>query len=169
MDKGLSWDCVDFWTQKEARNKYPQPDGLGCWWEVSGKSRGYWIEMARSRPEREAERQHETRFGPYWAVDKVKRPNGRSYTTCQSPYDPEPGYAGIWKGRTAPPPRIGAAAPKRWPAEAPGLRPHGLRPYEHKWALVLASRVVTDRLRLSNDRFNLQRHRDLRVHILERR
>src|SRR5262249_30420944 len=166
MDKELSWDYDEFWRQKEARNKFPQPAGFGCWWEVSGKSSGYWVEIARSRPEREreAERQHETRFGPYWAVNKVKRPNGRSYTTRQSPYDPEPGYAGIWKGRTAPPPRIGAAAPKRWPTEAPD----GLRPHEYKWAQVLASRLITDRLRLSGDRYNCQRLRDLRAHIHER-
>ena len=166
MDKGLSWDCVDFWTQKEARNKYPQPDGLGCWWEVGGKSSGYWVEIVRSRParEREAERRQTTRFGPYWAVDKVKRPNRRSYTTRQSPYDPKPGYVGIWEGRTAPPPRIGAAAPKRWPAEAPD----GLRPYEYKDEQENASGAVTDRLRLSNDRSNLQRLRDHKVHIRER-
>src|SRR5262249_30898354 len=60
---------------------------------------------------------------------------------------------------------VGTAAPKRWSAEAPG----GLRPHEYKQALALASRVVTDRLHLSNDRCNYRRLRDLKQHILERR
>src|SRR5262249_38112167 len=164
MDSWLNWKYADFWTQKEARNKRPRPAGLSCWWEVCGKSHGYWTEIRRTKAESEAERRQTTKFGPHWAVDKVERPLGRAYTTRQSPYDPESGV-GIWKGRTAPPPRIGTAAPKRWPAEAPD----GLRPYEYKQALALASRVVTDRLRLSNDRCNYRRLRDLKQHILERR
>jgi len=163
MDKGLSWEYAAFWRRKEASNKRTQPDGLGCWWAVSGKSRGYWVEIARSRPEREAEARHSTTFGKHWAGSR-QRPNGRSYTIHQSPYDPEPGV-GIWQGCTAPPPRIGPAAPKRWPAEAPD----GLRPYEYKWAQALASRLITDQLRLSNDRCNYRHLRDHKAHILERR
>src|SRR5262249_14966104 len=164
MDKGLSWDYADFWTQKEARNKYPQPDGLGRWWEVGGKSGGYWVEIA-SRPAREAEARHSTKFGRHW-VGSRPRPSGRSYTTCQSPYDPEPGYAGIWKGRTA---SVGKAARGRWAAEPPGVRPYGLRPYKCREELETQSKVVTDRLNLSDDPHSLQRIRDLKVHILERR
>src|ERR1700756_4655474 len=123
---------------------------------------GYWIKWyTRPREQREAEAQHETRFGLYWTSSR-QRPSGRSYTIDRSPYDPEPG----WDGR---PPRVGPAAPNRWAAEAPELRPHGLRPHERHWQRAVASRVITDRLRLSDDPYSDQRLRDLRVHILERR
>jgi hypothetical protein len=93
------------------------------------------------------ERQHKTRFGDYWVVEgtptRPLRRNKRTgkdeelpYTAKRSPYDPEPGFAGLWEGRTAPPPRvdvpywrcgvlgtieprIAAAAPRRWAAEQP--------------------------------------------------
>src|SRR5262249_9248179 len=159
MEKGLSWDYDDFWTQKEARSTHSQPDGLGCWWAVCGKSGGYWVEIARSRPEREAEARHSTKFGQHWAGSR-QRPSGRLYTILRSPYDPAPS----WNGRTAFPPGVGPAAPGRWPAEAPD----GLRPYEYKKELVLASRVVTDQLRLSDDPHSHQWLRDLKGHIRER-
>jgi hypothetical protein len=44
-----------------------------------------------------------------------------------------------------------------------------LRPYEYKWAQALASRLITDQLRLSNDRYNYRHLRDHKAHILERR
>lgn len=83
--------------------------------------------------------------------------------------DPDPGYVGIWRGRTAPPPRIGLAAPKRWAAEADIERPYGPRPYEVQRARAVASWFITDQLRLSNDRCSDQRLRDQKAHILERR
>src|SRR5262249_15623245 len=108
----------------------------------------------------EAEARHSTKFGQHWAGSRP-RPSGRSYTILRSPYDPAPG----WNGRTAFPPRVGPAAPGRWPAEAPD----GLRPYKYKEEQENASRAVTDRLRLSDDPYSDQRLRDLKVHILERR
>jgi hypothetical protein len=184
-DKGLIWEA--FWKKKEQRAE--KPNGLGCWWEVCGKSRGYWVEIVRDRRSgrREVEAQQTTKFEKHWVVvGAPKRPNGRSYTTRQSPYDPEPGYAGLWKGWTAPPRRIGPSAPRRWPAESDEpektveisisanrwrskWRPYGPRPYELKWDQTIASRTITDRLRLSNARHNYQRLRDQKAHILERR
>ena len=43
-----------------------------------------------------------------------------------------------------------------------------MRPHEYKWAQVLASKLITDRLRLSNDPYNLRRLRDHKEHIRER-
>jgi hypothetical protein len=165
--KGFSWEeYAEFWKKKEHRA--PKPNGLGCWWEVLGESKGYFAEIARPRFKgwRESEAQQSTRFGQHWVEDGPPRPNWRrAYTVKQSPYDPKSN----WNGFTAFPPRVGAAAPERWPAEAPGLRPHGLRPYEVKWLRGIASRTITDRMRLSNDPYNYQRLRDLKAHILERR
>jgi hypothetical protein len=168
--KGLSWEeYAEFWKKKEHRAK--KPNGLGCWWEVCGKSRGYWIEIVRDRRSgrREVEAQQTTRFEKHWVVvGAPKRPNGRS-------------GVGIWRGWTAPPPRIGLAAPKRWAVEPDQpdknsvnrwrskWRPYGPRPYELKWRQTIESKVITDRLRLSNDPYNYQRLRDLKAHILERR
>jgi len=129
----------------------------------------YWTVIRRTEPESRAERQHKTKFGRYWTVDKVPPRKGRLYTTHQSPYDPKPGYVGIWKGRTAPPPRVGSAAPRQWAAEPQGLRPYGLPPYKLREELIDQSKAITDKLKLSNDPFNLQRIRDLKAHILERR
>src|SRR5262249_8179239 len=108
----------------------------------------------------EAEARHSTKFGQHWAGSRP-RPSGRSYTILRSPYDPAPG----WNGRTAFPPRVGPAAPGRWPAEAPD----GLRPYKYKEEQENASRAVTDRLRLSDDPQSYQRLRDHKAHLLERR
>jgi hypothetical protein len=79
--------------------------------------------------------------------------------------DPPPGFAGIWKGGTAPPPRVGFAAPERWPAKQLTERPPALL----KQAQAIASYfAVTDpALRLSDDRLSRQRLRDLAAHIHE--
>lgn len=176
MLKGLIWEYAEFWRQKEARNKKPHPKGLDCWWGVGGESRGYWAEIRRSRPEREAEARHSTskrnRFRQYWADGTRSRTASRS-NPLWFPYAAPPprvsvsylryGILGTVERRTA------SAASNRWSAEAPGLRPYGLRPYKRKWQQAIASRVITDRLRLSDDPFNYQRLRDLKAHILERR
>jgi hypothetical protein len=77
----------------------------------------------------------------------------------------EPGFVGIWRGRTALPPRVGKAAPKRWPAHQPGETPL----YVLKRCQTIASLVVTDQLRLSNDPYTYQRLRDFKIHIHERK
>jgi hypothetical protein len=177
MDKGLNWEYAEFWRQKEAHDKQPRSEGLGRWWEVGGKSRGYWAEIARNRLDREAEARHSTKYGQYWAGSR-HRPNGRAYTLSQSPYDAVNNFEGQRWGSAAHPVRFDIVicqsrrtrvlpALRRWAAEPPGLRPYGLRPYERKWQQAIASRVVTDRLRLSDDPYNYQRLRDLKAHILE--
>jgi hypothetical protein len=115
---------------------------------------------------------------PAW-VDKVRR-RGRQYSTSGSPYDPINHFEGqrwgsawhplrfeikvqqAWRTRLLP-------AIRSWAAEPAGERPYGLRPYELKWRQAIASRVVIDRQRVSDDRFHSERLRDLRKHIHERR
>jgi hypothetical protein len=77
--------------------------------------------------------------------------------------DDEP--RGLWLGLTAPPWRIGPWAPDRWPAK----QPIELPPFEFKRAQALASLLVANGLRLSNDPCAKQRLRDVRAHRLERR
>jgi hypothetical protein len=55
----------------------------------------------------------------------------------------------------------GAVERKGWPAGAP--------PFVLKRAQALASLVVTDQLRLSNDPYSYQRLRDFKIHIYERK
>jgi len=71
---------------------------------------------------------------------------------------------GLWLGLTAPPPRIGPLAPRRW-ADQPVETP----PFVLKRHQALASAVITDQLAPSNDPCTLDRLRDLKAHILERR
>jgi hypothetical protein len=163
-----SWkEYSRFWKKKQFQAQ--AANGLGNWWEVGGRSGGYWAEIVparRSQGQREAEAHHNTRFGRHWSVlNAPARPPSRqrSYTTMRSPYDPAPGV-GLWNGWTAPPPRIGDAAPARW-ADTPA----GVPPFVVKWYQAVASRVVTDQLSLSNDPHSYQRLRDLKAHIHERR
>lgn len=161
-------EYADFWKNKEHR---AEPDPWDEWRKVCGPSRGYWADVRRTEPEGAAERQQATKFGPHWAVDKVKRPNGRSYTSLQSPYDPVNHFEGqrygaahalrfdikveqSWRTRILP-------ALRRWAAEPAGERPYGPRPHELKWLLVWRG--------ISNDRYHSERLRDLRKHIHERR
>jgi hypothetical protein len=72
--------------------------------------------------------------------------------------DPPPGFAGIWKGGTAPPPRVGLAAPRQWATKQPTDRP----PFLLKQAQAIASYVAVEGLRLSNDRLSKERLRDLK-------
>jgi len=108
----------------------------------------YWD---RTRPKAwlEAETEHRTRFGPYW--------------TAGTYHWPEPGFVGLWQGYSAPPPRIGDAAPNRWPDT-----PAGVRPFVVRWYQAVASAVVTQQQPLSNDPHSYQRLRDLKAHIRER-
>src|SRR5262249_41621347 len=89
---------------------------------------------------------HDTRFGASWAAG--------------TGHWPKLGYVGLWNGLTAPPPRIGAAAPQRWPGRQPLETP----PYILNWYRAFASKVVTDQLRLSDDPDDYQRLRDLKAH-----
>jgi hypothetical protein len=99
--------------------------------------------------------EYSTKFGQYWT-------NGTRSRT---------GSAGhpFWFPYAAPPPRVGPSAPRRWAAEPESERPYGLRPYELKWQQAIASAVITDQLRLSNDPCSYERLRDLKAHIAEQR
>jgi hypothetical protein len=189
-------EYADFWKNKEDRAT-KQRNPLGKWWDVCGDDgvplqaapRDYWVEARRTEPESAAERRQTTRFGPHWVVDKARRPHGRPYTALQSPYDPENHFEGQRYGGAAHPLRFDIVvrqswrtrilpALRSWAAEPPGLndswgrgpdRPHGPRPYELRWLQAIASRVITDRLGVSNDRYHSERLRDLKAHIRERR
>src|SRR5262249_2413233 len=125
----------------------------------------YWDIYRRSEAERQREKDHVTRFGPHWVVERVKRPIGaRDYSTDGSPYGLRTGYVGIWKGCTA---SAGKAAPNRWAAQGRGPLPCGLGGIQimmilRRWAI-----DATNALRLSNDPFAEQRLRDLINHIAE--
>src|SRR5262249_37719495 len=115
----------------------------------------YWNDIRRTEPQSKAERQHKTRFGRYWAEGTGSWTGAKGHP--------------LWFPYAAPPPRVGAAAPRRWAAEPPGLRPYGLRPYELKRLQALASLLIANELQLSDNPFTSQRLRDQIVHILERR
>src|SRR5262245_44988286 len=118
------------------------------------KSR-YWNDIRRTKPEIEIEKRHATRFGRYWAEGTGSWTGDKG---CP-----------LWFPHAGPPPRVGAAAPRRWAAEPQGPRPYGPRPYELRLVLIDQSKAITDQLKLSNNLFTLQRLRDFRMHIFERR
>src|SRR5262249_53218382 len=124
----------------------------------------YWDIYRRSESERQSEKDHVTRFGPYWVVEHVKRPDGaRDYSTDGSPYELPLGYAGVWRGRTTP---TGKAAPNHWAAQGRGPLPFGLgglqvQMIRRRWAI-----DAVNELRLSNDPCAAQRLRDLRDRVL---
>jgi len=123
--------------------KYPFP------WEVNeGKSEGYWQAIRRDPEQNQYEREQATRYGPYWA-------DGTRFLTGERGLD----YFPAW------PSRIGASAPRRWPAFQPEETP----PYVLRFYHEIASLALTDEPRVSDDPCSLQRLRDLKAHILERR
>lgn len=74
-----------------------------------------------------------------------------------------PGFAGLWKGGTSPPPRVGPAAPRRWAAEQPVETP----PYLVMRARIFEAAIAAVMSRISEDPLSRTRLRDLRVHIVE--
>jgi hypothetical protein len=76
----------------------------------------------------------------------------------------EPGYVGIWRGWTAPPPRIGAAAPKRWAAE-----PAGPPPFAYRAVYEALARLITPweyaQARLNYLAWRRERHGDFATGI----
>jgi hypothetical protein len=92
----------------------------------------------------EAEAAHHTKFGSYWVVrtapkwSSAERRRGRRLGS-------EPGYIGLWRGWTAPPPRVGPAAPNRWADTPAGVPPFVVAAYH---ALIAPGMRVTDGQRI---------------------
>jgi len=98
------------------------------------------------------------RFGKYWTTGTG------SWMGCSARKgsgDPRNRSVRLWL--LAAPWRVGPSAPRRWPS----LQPEEMPPYLQRFYYEISSLALTNKLRLSDNPFAIQRLRDLKAHIHE--